>query len=206
MPVLVPAVLDVETLRGIYERLDAMLLPGGEDVNPARYDAAMHPMVKVVDDLRDTAELALARWSVEDDRPVFGICRGIQVMNVALGGTLVQDIPSVIHTDLSHDIESGQPRSTLLHTVSVDADSRLASILGQTELMVNSLHHQAIEQPASAFRVIAHAPDGIPEAVEIPDAHFAMAVQWHPEDMEADGPMRHLFAAFVDAARARMKA
>lgn len=201
LPVLVPCGLAAETLRGIYERLDAVLLPGGGDVDPNRYDESPHPTTAQVDPARDDTEMTIARWAVEDDRPVLGICRGLQVMNVALGGSLIQDIPSLVRAELHPTPDFSLPRNRIAHQVRVEADSRLASILGATALAVNSMHHQCVSRPAAAARVVAHSPDGIVEALEVPDKHFVLAVQWHPEDMPDDVHTQRLFRAFVSAAR-----
>jgi putative glutamine amidotransferase len=206
LPVLIPSSLQQETLRGIYERLDAVLLPGGADVNPAQYNTQPHPKLGAFSDERDKMELAMASWALADDLPILGICRGIQLLNVAMGGSLVQDIPSAIETELRHDIENDEPRNTFLHDVQIDEDSRLADILGDTKFTVNSLHHQALLNVAPNAKVVAKAPDGIIEAIEVPDKHFVMAVQWHPEDLlDDDSRMENLFKAFVQAAQARMK-
>lgn len=204
LPVLIPTGLDETTLRALYERLDAVLLPGGPDVDPAYYGAERHPLTVTIDDLRDELELTVARWAVRDDLPVFGICRGHQVLNVALGGTLVQDIPDQLESSLTHDIPDGTPRSTRVHGVSINSDSRLATILGATHVQVNSLHHQSVEQAAPGVIVTAHSPDGVVEALEVPDRYFALSVQWHPEDLyQDDEAMLRLFTAFVQAARER---
>jgi putative glutamine amidotransferase len=207
LPVLIPAVLDDASLRAIYERMDAILLPGGGDVEPTRYTSdAPHPKVGSVDPLRDNAEILMAQWAADEDRPVFGICRGIQVMNVALGGTLIQDIGSTIPTDLTHNLSSSQPRATIMHEVQIKTGTRLADILGTTHIPVNSLHHQAVATPAPGTTVVANAPDGVIEALEVPDKAFMMAVQWHPEDMlDVDNRMQRLFDAFVQAARENMR-
>jgi putative glutamine amidotransferase len=207
LPVLIPTGLDETTLRELYERLDAVLLPGGPDVDPSYYGAERHPMTVKIDDLRDQLELTVSRWAVQDDLPVFGICRGHQVLNVALGGTLVQDIPSELDSPLMHDIPDEMPRDTRIHDVSIDESSRLASILGTTELHVNSLHHQSVEKPAPGVVVTAQSPDGVVEAIEAPDHHFVLSVQWHPEDLYRDDEtMMRLFTAFVQAARERASA
>jgi putative glutamine amidotransferase len=160
-----------------------------------------------IDDLRDELELTVARWAVRDDLPVFGICRGHQVLNVALGGTLVQDIPEQLGSPLTHDIPDGTPRSTRIHDVTIDQNSRLASILGETQIHVNSLHHQSVEKVAPNVVVTAHSPDGVVEAIEAPDRHFVLSVQWHPEDLyQDDEAMLRLFTAFVQAARERAAA
>jgi putative glutamine amidotransferase len=204
LPVYVPPGLDNDLLHDLYTRLDGLLLPGGPDVRPDIYGQARHPLTQDVDEPRDALELTLARWAVSDDVPVFGICRGHQVLNVALGGTLVQDIPSQWTTPVPHDIEQGLPRSTRLHDVAIEPDSQLAGILGVTRTPVNSLHHQSVQQAAPGVRVTASAPDGVIEALEYPDKQFVLSVQWHPEDLYSDDPaMAHLFEAFVAAARER---
>lgn len=206
LPVLIPAKVSLETLRAIYDRLDGVMLPGGGDVDPTLYHAAANPLTAGIDDDRDRTEIALTRWAMEDDLPAFGICRGIQVMNVALGGTLVQDVPSEVTAAVQHDIPSTQPRSTLLHSVAIAPDSRLAAIVGATEVKVNSLHHQSIAEPAPIATVTGHAPDGVIEALEVADRRFIMAVQWHPEDLMDDSRMLAIFDAFIEAARERMLA
>jgi putative glutamine amidotransferase len=204
---LIPTGLDETTLRALYERLDAVLLPGGPDVDPTYYGAERHPLTVTIDDLRDELELTVARWAVRDDLPIFGICRGHQVLNVALGGTLVQDIPDQLGSPLIHDIPDDTPRSTRVHDVTIDGDSRLASILGETPVQVNSLHHQSVEKVAPNVVVTAHSPDGVVEALEAPDRHFVLSVQWHPEDLyQDDEAMLRLFTAFVQAARERASA
>ncbi|MFN8377650.1 MAG: gamma-glutamyl-gamma-aminobutyrate hydrolase family protein [Anaerolineae bacterium] len=202
LPVYVPPGLDDDVLRDLYSRLDGLLLPGGPDVRPDRYGQAQHPMTQVIDDPRDTLEITLAQWAFEDDVPVFGICRGHQVLNVALGGTLVQDIPSIVGDNLTHDISDDTPRSTRMHDVDIDADSRLSGILGTTHVSVNSIHHQSVLEVAPAARVTANAPDGVIEALEVPGKPFMLSVQWHPEDLYSNDPtMARLFESFIAAAR-----
>jgi putative glutamine amidotransferase len=200
-PVLIPVSVGDDVLRGIYERLDGILLPGGGDVRPSLYRAAVHPATNNIDDARDHVEIQLAQWAAGDDLPLMGICRGNQVMNVAFGGTLIQDIPTEVETKLVHDITDGMPRDTLLHEVEIDPTSHLASILGATSWKVNSLHHQSVGQPGPNVCVTAHAPDGVVEGLEMPDKKFVLSVQWHPEDLyEHDPAMKRLFRAFVEAA------
>jgi putative glutamine amidotransferase len=203
LPVLIPSGLDGETLRSIYERMDAIFVPGGGDVNPDRYGAERHPLTDRIDDKRDTAEITIIRWSVEDDKPLFGVCRGNQVINVALGGTLTQDIPSQIQTILSHSVRPpGIPYPDRGHAVNIEPHTRLAEIIGSTiNVPVNTLHHQSVERIAPGLVVTAHAPDGVIEALEMPDKNFVLSVQWHPEIMFEDATMQALFKAFVDAAR-----
>lgn len=209
VPVLIPSNLSIESLRVIYERLDAILLPGGGDMNPEAYKTTAEDDIPLYDvsDNRDALEISLAQWAVEDDVPVFGICRGIQVMNVALGGSLVQDINKHIKTDLRHMITSlkEESRDKILHDVSIEAGTRLSSILGEKEIPVNSLHHQALGEVAPGATITALSPDGIIEGIELADKHFVMAVQWHPEDLvENDERMKNLFTSFVQAARERL--
>lgn len=198
LPVLMPLILDTDTRRQMYERLDGVLFSGGEDVTPDFYGAAPHPALGKTDAQRDRAELELARWALDDDRPLFAICRGHQLLNVVLGGTLLQDISAQHATTINHD---GAVRDGLVHEVEVDPASRLAAILGTTRLLVNSLHHQAIDMPAPVSCVTAYAPDGIIEGAELPNKKFALSVQWHPEDLfRQHDEMRRLFRAFIEAA------
>jgi putative glutamine amidotransferase len=204
LPVLIPTGIDESALRAIYERLDAVLLPGGPDLDPSYYGEDRHPTTNV-DPARDAIEIPLARWAYEDDLPMFGICRGHQVINVALGGTLVQDLPSQWQQApvLTHDLPNEQPRSTRLHDIQIQANSRLASIIGDLRIDVNSLHHQAVQHASPHMRVVAHAPDGVVEATEVPDRRFMLTVQWHPEDLQDNEAMQRLFRAFVEAASVR---
>ena len=185
---------------------DGLLLPGGGDMDPAFYGQERIPACGEPNLLRDAAEPKLLRAFLAADKPVLGICRGIQLANVALGGTLIQDLPS------QHRREDGQPsidhRQTALgayasHRVVVAEGSLLEQILGQQELWVNSFHHQAVEEVAGQANLSAWAADGVVEAIELPDAPFVLGVQWHPEKMTqaGDEASRRLFAAFAEAAR-----
>lgn len=201
LPVLIPSGLEAATLRRIYERVDGVLVPGGGDINPAQYGAAQHPKTAGIDNRRDAAESAVIRWAVEDDRPLFGICRGNQMINVALGGTLVQDVESETGAAIRHNHHPGDiPLDHRAHTITIDPDSRLSGILGTRELAVNSLHHQAVDQVAPGMTVAAQGPDGVIEALEMPDKRFVLSVQWHPENLIDDPTMLALFKAFVAAA------
>jgi putative glutamine amidotransferase len=205
LPVLIPAKVSMETLRAIYERLDGMLLPGGGDIDPNIYHAEKHKTTGGIDNDRDRTEIALTQWAYEDDLPTFGICRGIQVMNVALGGTLVQDIPSLVETELRHDT-TNEPRAQILHNVKLAKDSVLAKIVGTNLIDVNSLHHQSIGVASPKVRVTGHAPDGVVESIEVPNKDFILAVQWHPEDLiDNDERMLNIFKVFIEKARARMQ-
>ncbi|CAM3310558.1 gamma-glutamyl-gamma-aminobutyrate hydrolase family protein [Rhodothermus bifroesti] len=203
LPVVVPVTLSLEDLRTLFEQVDGVLLTGGADVDPVHYGQVPHPATYGIDPDRDRTELALVRWAVTADKPLLGLCRGLQVLNVALGGTLIQDIPSQCPHALPHDGEAlGQPRTALLHEVTVQPNSRLAALLKQQRLAVNSLHHQAIDQLAPTLVATAHADDGLIEAVEVPTCRFVLGVQWHPEELAPTRPdMHQLFAAFVEACR-----
>lgn len=201
-PVLVPLLADVDVLRAIYERLDGVLLPGGGDVNPTRYGESPRPDARLsgVDDTLDEVEITLARWALADEHPLLGICRGQQSLNVAAGGTLVQDIPSQIDGALAH--QRPEVRTALVHEITVAPNSRLANVLGAGEVAVNSIHHQAVAGVAPGFRTVATARDGVIEAIEHERHPFALAVQFHPEELVPDHtPSARLFAAFVAACR-----
>ena len=201
-PVLIPLNLDEGALRAIYERLEGLLLAGGVDVHPRHYGEAVHEKCGEIDEARDRVELMLTRWALAEGLPVLGICRGIQVINVAAGGTLYQDIASQSPGSLKHDCWPDHPRNHLAHQVTVNGDSQLAAILGQRRVGVNSMHHQAVKDLAPSFRVVARASDGLIEAIEDHDHPFALGVQWHPEELVEDAPpMRRLFEDFVSAAR-----
>jgi len=205
LPVYLPLEMPAEVIYGTYERLDGVLLPGGGDVEPGRYNETERARLVEVDPDRDEIEIKLAQWAVRDNLPTLGICRGHQVLNVALGGKLVQDVPTLIETDIKHDIPFDQPRKNAAHDVQVTAGSKLAAVLGSTEVAVNSLHHQAVTEVGEGVRITAHAADGLVEGIELPDLAFVLSVQWHPEDMVGHNEAAdRLFEAFVAAARERM--
>ncbi len=206
VPVLIPSLGASEGLRALFDTLDAVLFPGGADIQPSLYGEEPHPTVDAPDPSLDETELALARWALDEAKPILGICRGQQLLNVAGGGTLVQDIPSELPGALKHRVE---PRSALAHHISVEPDSRLAELLGATELEVNSLHHQAVEDVAPGFIVTARAPDGVIEGLERLDHPFAVSVQFHPEELipghEASERLLRQFVAEAAARSARRR-
>ena len=179
-PVLIPSLGESDSLRAIFESLDGLLFPGGADIDPATYGAAPSPLTDPSDTDLDATELTLARWAIAEQKPILGICRGQQLLNVAVGGTLIQDIPSLVQNALPHRVE---PRDAIAHPIEVEPDSRLADLLGATTVEVNSLHHQAIEEIGPGWEVVARAPDGVIEGVERPGHRFAVAVQFHPEEL-----------------------
>jgi len=186
--------------------IDALLLTGGEDVAPSRYGEQPHPSVVDVDPQRDEFEIALLADARRRDLPVFAICRGIQLLNVAAGGTLVQDIPSQVPGALEHrlTVPPHEPYS-LAHEVWLDRDTLLSRLMRERlsdadACDTNSRHHQAVKQVAAGFQVSATAPDGVIEAIEDATARFCLGVQWHPENFWRSGEFRPLFEGFIAAA------
>jgi putative glutamine amidotransferase len=205
VPLLIPLV-DDETLRGAYETLDAVFLPGGADIDPASYGTEPHPLCDKTDRERDRVELALARWAMADGKPVLGVCRGMQLINLAAGGTLYQDLAEQMKGSIKHDYFpfSGQnfTRDYLAHEVTVSAGTRLAKIFGAGELPVNSMHHQGVRDLGKGLVVSAMAPDGLVEGLEGENGRYVVGVQWHPEALtERQEAARDLFAQFVETAR-----
>lgn len=204
IPLLLTPHFTPEVQAALWQRLDGLILTGGGDIEPERFGEARHPKVDDVSPARDDLEIGLTQRALHDDVPLFAICRGIQVLNVALGGTLVQDIPSEWPHALLHSQKA--PRHEATHPVKVMGEgTRLGRVLGTLELDVNSMHHQAIKRLGEGLREVAWAPDGIVEGVEMPgDDRFVVGVQWHPEELVGhDQAARNLFAAIVDAARRR---
>jgi putative glutamine amidotransferase len=209
VPWLIPLLQgDEATLRSIYDRLDGVFMTGGVDIDPDQYGEAEHrPLCDKPDPERDWTDLTLVRWALADHKPVLGICRGIQTINVAAGGTLYQDIQRQRPEAIKHDyfsISGNYPRDLLVHEVRIRPDSRLRSILGQEAMVVNSLHHQGIRRLAPGLVPTAHAPDGLIEGIERDNGQFLVGVQWHPEELtEKDPAQVRLFMAFLEAAGAR---
>lgn len=188
------------------EGLDGILFTGGGDIDPARYQAERHPHTNEPDPKRDAFELSLAKLALDKNTPLLAVCRGLQVLNVAAGGTLIQDIPSQVNQALPHQVDT--PTFAIAHEVWVTPGSALSRVMqeeldGGEVLQVNSRHHQAVERAADGFEVTATAPDGVVEAIERRDAPFCIAVQWHPENFWRTGEFRPLFEEFVKAAEAR---
>jgi putative glutamine amidotransferase len=201
-PLLIPHVADGALLRSLYNVLDGLLLTGGEDIDPVHFGETHHEKCGAICPERDETELALTRWAMEEDKPLLAICRGIQVLNVALGGSLYQDIQAQVPGAERHDWYPGFPRDRRSHSLDIAPQTRLGQISGPTSLAVNSLHHQSVKDLAPGLVVVARAVDGIVEAVEAPDHPFAIGVQWHPEEL-ASGDVRaqRLFDALVEASR-----
>lgn len=197
VPVLIPP--QPENAVELAQGLDGILLAGGEDCDPELYGQERHPkVVDLLDVRRQSNDLTLAKVAREKGIPTLGICLGLQVMNVAGGGTLVQDIDSAMETEIQH---ASLPQDRVRHDVIIEQGTRLASMVPAAELNVNSSHHQAVSAVADGLRVTAHAPDGVVEGLEDPKHPFYIGVQWHPEDMAGEGSAGMLFGAFVEAAR-----
>jgi putative glutamine amidotransferase len=199
-PVLIPSGIKEDGCQSLLESLDGLLLTGGGDIAIDRFDGEYHPSLEKIDPDRDAIEFTLLQAAAESGKPFLGICRGNQVVNVALGGSLYTDIQDQFPGALKHDYDSGSQRQFLAHGVEVDKSSRLAGILGENRIKVNSLHHQGIKTLSPSLQPVAHAPDGLVEAVEIPHHPFGLAVQWHPEWLTDQLAAQRLFRAFVVAA------
>ena len=186
-----------EAVAELFPILDGLLLSGGGDVAPELFGQDRHPKTRLIDRQRDDFELALVREWVSTGRPLLAICRGIQVLNVALGGNLIQDIADQVADPLVHQKSEGEAR----HLIRLQPTSRMANLLGDDELEVNSYHHQAVQDLAPGLKEVAWATDGVVEGVEMPDAGFAIGVQWHPELMvQNDARQLQLFVGLVEAA------
>ena len=201
VPLCIPTALDEQALRAVYDTCEGVLLTGGDDVDPAAFGEEAHEKTAGIDLQRDEAEFLLTRWAAQDDKPTLAICRGIQAMNVALGGSLIQDIPSQWKNPQTHDGNYyGPSRDDIHHTVCVEPGTKLAEVLGAGDVGTNSFHHQSLKRVADGLVVTARSKDGIVEAVEMPDKRFFVGVQWHPEEMAAThANMMRLFTQFVAA-------
>lgn len=199
-PVLIPNRLPDSALGDLLVRLDGVLFTGGGDIATDLYQAEQHPEVNGVEPDRDHLELLILERVVNDGKPFMGICRGLQLINVGLGGSLYADIADQVPGAAKHDYYLDWDRDYLSHSVQVQPNSRLESILGDNTSEVNSLHHQAIRQLAPDLVATAYSPDGLVEAVELPLHPFGLAVQWHPEWLTAHSQMCRLFTAFAEAA------
>ena len=199
---------DGEAPEDILARVDGVLLTGGGDVDPDLYGEARHATFDAAESGRDDFEIALTRAAIAAGMPYFAICRGMQLLNVAMGGTLIQDIPSQVPGALQHTVS--EPRFAIAHEIWVAKDSLLSTLLadhmedGETS-HVNSRHHQSVQKVADGFEVTATSPDGVVEAMEKPGESFCVAVQWHPENFWRTGEFRSLFEGFIEAANARKR-
>ena len=199
VPVLIPSLIANDGWGALYPRLDGILFTGGGDISLDHFKGDPHPRIDDVDPARDSVELNLLQAAVADSKPFLGICRGCQLVNVGLGGTLYTHIPDQLPNALDHSYP-GNMRTVLVHEVKIDEGTRIADVLGEPIVKVNSHHHQGLKDIAPSLRVAGHAPDGLVEAVELPEHPFGIAVQWHPEWLTDQQSTRNLFKSFVEAA------
>jgi putative glutamine amidotransferase len=199
VPVLIPSLIAEDGWDAVYSRLDGVLFSGGGDISLDYFRGDPHPRIDDVDLERDSVELKMVRAAASDGKPFLGICRGCQIVNVALGGTLYTHIPDQLPNALDHDYP-GNKRIVLVHEVKIEEGTHVAEIYGQPIIKVNSLHHQGLKDIAASLRVAGHAPDGLVEAVELPEHPFGLAVQWHPEWLTDQESTKNLFRKFIEAA------
>ncbi len=208
IPFLIPLNLDTPALRRLYELADGLLLPGGGDIHPALYHQSHTPTESDVQPDRDEMEVTLSRWATADEKPLLAICRGIQVLAVSAGGTLIQDLPTELPDATLHNYvyikEGSHDITELIHDVALDPESHLSRVLETTQLRVNSMHHQAVKSVPSPLQIVGHSSDGVVEAVELPNHPFYIGIQWHPEVLVDDHESaRKVLGAFVQACNHR---
>jgi putative glutamine amidotransferase len=200
LPMLLPCLGDYGLAKEMVRELDGLLLTGGIDLDPKCYRQRKVDETGRVGRYRDRLEIELVRRAIKTELPVFAICRGFQLLNVALGGDLHQDLSKCPYQTIPH-YERGRVDYRLYHQVRIEADSLLERILGKRNLRVNTSHHQVVNKLGRNLRVVARAPDGVIEGLELVTGGFVLGVQWHPEAMPRSGSTRRLFQGFLDAAR-----
>jgi putative glutamine amidotransferase len=198
VPVILPP--QGENIGELLGAIDGLLLAGGEDCDPAVYGEERHETVEPMDPRRQNNDLALARAAREQRVPTLGICLGMQILNIAAGGTLIQDIDSQVATDIQH---ASMPSDRVRHPVTIEPASKLGKMVGETAIEVNSSHHQAVKAVGEGLVITARAADGVVEGLEDPALPFYVGVQWHPEDMKGEASAEAIFGAFLEAARWR---
>ncbi len=203
IPIIIPLTTDVDVLTDICSRLDGLLLSGGNDVSPESYGEEPYPETIETSELRDATDLHVLRTILAANKPVFGICRGLQVLNIHFGGTLYQDIKKDLPAAMDHQLSSKEKDIThLAHPITIDQDSKLGAILGDTTVLTNTHHHQAVKQLGSGLRITATSSDGIVEAIETTDDRFIIGVQSHPESLGVVAPIwSNVFEAFIQQAQ-----
>ena len=200
IPVLIAIGSDADTLSALLQQVDGLLFSGGGDIDPKHFIGDPHPKVYGISPERDVLEFFLVEKALAVDLPLLAICRGVQVLNVALGGSLYTHISDQLENPLKHDWFPGYPRDKRAHRVQLNPGSKLSSIYGSQNIPVNSLHHQGIQRVGDGIQVTATAPDSLVEGLEVVDASFAVGVQWHPECLPDDPGSQALFRAFITAA------
>jgi putative glutamine amidotransferase len=203
VPLLIPIGILTDSFDELLEHVDGFLFTGGGDVNPAAYGKDMHPSIRGVDDARDELEFALVKHIIARQKPLLGICRGFQLTNIALGGSLYTHLADQYPGALSHARYPGLPRNLIAHTVEVEVHSRIADILDTTSIGVNSLHHQGIDRLGEGLKPVAYAPDHLIEGWELESHPFAVGVQWHPEAIAESPQMLSLFKALVRSSHSK---
>lgn len=199
LPILIPMLTDLHNLEDLLPRLDGILFSGGIDMQPSSYGEHKHPETDEGDPQLDEFEIAVANWSLQEDIPILGVCRGMQLLNVVLGGSLYQDIASQCPDALEHR-RRDMPRTALTHTVTIEPGTLTENVLGTRLLAVNSLHHQAIKKPGKGVHISGYSEDGIVEMLEVPGQRFLLGVQGHPEEIYGQvSAFSLLFQAFVQA-------
>jgi putative glutamine amidotransferase len=199
-PVLIPTSLTGDITPDLLNKLDGVLFTGGGDIDPDLYGQAPHPLAGEIDADRDRQEIQLISQVIEKGLPFFGICRGLQIINVALGGDLYVDILDQHPNAIKHDYYPDYPREYLAHDIQIDHSSFLGAVFSENRMAVNSLHHQGVRNLAPNLKGAAFSPDGIVEALEMLDYPSGIAVQWHPENLQEYEPMQTLFRYFVASA------
>jgi putative glutamine amidotransferase len=203
MPILIPILQDISGLQTLLPHLDGLLLPGGLDIDPRNYHQQPHQLLGSTNPALDTLELALAHWALREKIPTLGICRGMQLLNVAMGGDLYQDLGEQYPDSLAH-ASWDLPRNEFAHTVQIEAGSRMEKIFGQRVVKGNSLHHQAIRKPGNRVIISGRSADGVAELMEVVDHPFMLAAQCHPEELyQFDPTWTKLFTAFIAACTQR---
>lgn len=199
VPVMIPVGANKHSLMTLLDRVDGLLFTGGGDIDPQRFNGEPHPKVYGILPERDALEFFLIEKALASNKPLLAICRGIQVLNVAFGGSLYTHIQDQMSPSLKHDWFPKFPRDKLAHTVSLVCESKLQDIYGDSDIRVNSLHHQGISQVGQGLQATAFASDGLVEGLEVDGEDFALGVQWHPECLPEDAGMQKLFKTFVAA-------
>lgn len=199
LPILIPMLADLHNLEDLLPRLDGILFSGGIDLQPSLYGEQKHPETDSFDADLDAFEMKMANWAMQEDIPILGVCRGMQLLNVVLGGSLYQDITSQYDTTLEHR-RRDKPRTALTHAIQIEEGSIMEQVLGTREIWVNSLHHQALKEPGKGVYISGRAVDGTAELMEVPGHRFLLGVQGHPEEIYGQvSAFAALFKAFVQA-------
>lgn len=201
IPFIIPPDVNLSAIPSMMAHVDAIMISGGGDIETKRYNGQDHPRVYDVDTNRDNLEIGLAIAAKTSDKPLLGICRGLQIINVALGGDLFSDLQDQKMDAIKHDWFPDLPRERLSHSIEINSGSLLGKIFEVSSTEVNSLHHQAIRNLSSKLTATAFAPDGVIEAVELSSHPFFLGVQWHPEWLFSAETTKNLFNAFINASK-----